>query len=95
MSPKHKVADLFVKVSSFVLQGSDANEDGKLQKQEFFQIAQDKDAVRALKAHDFDCHQFVTHTNIAGNMAGNIGAPCIPMYSLYAMYELANLLHSR
>ena len=32
------------------LQGSDANEDGKLQKQEFFQIARDKDAVRALKA---------------------------------------------
>ena len=85
---KHVVEYFFVKVSSFVLQGSDANEDGKLQKQEFFQIAQDKDAVQALKAHDFD-HHFVTHTNIAGSMAGNIGAPRIPcMPSM-------NLLHSR
>lgn len=89
MSPKkHKVEYFFVKVSSFVLQGSDANEDGKLQKQEFFQIAQDKDAVQALKAHDFD-HHFVTHTNIAGSMAGNIGAPRIPC--MLCM----NLLHSR
>ena len=66
---KHVVEYFFVKVSSFAFQGSDANEDGKLQKQEFFQIAQDKDAVQALKAHDFD-HHFVTHTNIAGSMAG-------------------------
>lgn len=61
MLPTHRDEGLFVKVSNFVFQGSDANEDGKLQKQEFFQIAQDKDAVQALKAHDFDCHHFVTH----------------------------------
>ena len=41
-----------VQWSNGALPGSDANEDGKLQKQEFFQIAKDKDAVKALKACD-------------------------------------------
>jgi len=44
--------------------GSDANEDGKLQKQEFFQIAQDKDAVQALKALGVDVLTLIEFADI-------------------------------
>lgn len=44
--------------------GSDANEDGKLQKQEFFQIAKDKDAVKALKALGVDVLTLIEFADI-------------------------------
>lgn len=44
--------------------GTDANEDGKLQKYEFFQIAKDRDAVRALKALGVDVLTLIEFADI-------------------------------